>query len=403
MIQKAYRCWQKRPSADLSESADVTPPARSVRSATDPRGGFTLMELMVASALMAAVMAGLWGLVNIFVNLSERGLEEFEQLNRSTALSAWLETDLRSVPGIVDEPGEPVLWGSEQELNLLCVAPPSLAWLGPHEPIPQWHEADASAAGIHALPAYSPAPPPGVAAETPPESTPARAGQPAPRGMAGATLDQSLPRPGSQAGGPSVGPSVGSFDAEEQPSYYSPPAVRRVRYRLDFSSAFSSAAIPGLPAGQSSAASPGIDPAATDDLPLTSDEPEQQLWRYGELSRTSTGEPLQTAWQFPRVEAIRFSYYDGKIWHSRWDSSRRRGLPRAVRIETWYVDGTPMTPPVDARSETDEQDFSPMATPALDASVSDEPPPADWSSAFAPLESAYLPERPADLTHWISL
>lgn len=62
----------------------------------NPRRGFTLVEVLIATILMAALMAGLWVLLDIYSQLFETGPARTEQSQLARALMQVISEDLRS-------------------------------------------------------------------------------------------------------------------------------------------------------------------------------------------------------------------------------------------------------------------------------------------------------------------
>ena len=85
------------------------------------RRGFTLMELLVATALLASLLAGLWGLIDVFTSLGRKGESQLVHIREADQLMWQLERDLRSIPDFQPS-GRAVIWGSSQRLELWSIA-----------------------------------------------------------------------------------------------------------------------------------------------------------------------------------------------------------------------------------------------------------------------------------------
>ena len=313
----------------------TTTPRWPIGSCVGARG-FTLMELVVASALMATLMLGLWGLVNIFTSLANKGTDQLQRIRNTTQFFQWLESDLRRVPETTVQGASPALLGSESTLDLSHVASPPLEWLGRAEQEAAYQE--------------------GFARQTSGARTPAAAaGQ----------------RPLAES----------ALATTEATAAW--PLVRRVRYQFQSLGQSTGDSTLGVNATVRGTQSEG-------------------MWRYDERSAAVDAQWFGAALQFTAVEAVRFSYYNGRRWAAHWNSAAQGGLPVAVRIEAWFAGGSALGSPF---AETD------LATghqqPLVDELVAD-PSAADktsssWVEALAPFESRALPNRPADLTRWVAL
>ena len=129
------------------------------------------------------------------------------------------------------------------------------------------------------------------------------------------------------------------------------------------------------------------------------------------------------ALQFAAVEAVRFSYFYGQRWAPRWNSTRRGGLPMAVRVEAWVVGGSDLgSRAVDRSSSGDDMSPDRNAEQATSAVVSRgattrettvntmeggetvaEQATTAWTEALSPVDTRLLPQRRADLTRWVAL
>ena len=112
----------------------MTPPEHnkhqpSGRLKTAPgRPGFTLIEILIATALAATLMLGIWSLMNIYLGLFERGHAKAEKTQLVRALTQQLTDDLHGaiqdpIPGLPVKPPGPVrvrrfgLFGTRTELR----------------------------------------------------------------------------------------------------------------------------------------------------------------------------------------------------------------------------------------------------------------------------------------------
>ena len=70
-------------------------------------GGYTLLELLIASVMMSVLMAALWTLLGIYSGLYEKGQERTERAQLVRALAQQLTDDLRAVVVAEDFPADP--------------------------------------------------------------------------------------------------------------------------------------------------------------------------------------------------------------------------------------------------------------------------------------------------------
>lgn len=248
-------------------------PARPHRIAGFRRRGFTLVEMLLASALCSVLLLALWGLYSTYAELFERGQTRVEQSQLSRALLQQLADDLHSaiqdpVPGR-DTPtpgGTPLrrfsFFGSAHELRL-----------------------DVLQAAL----------PPGDA--TPEGDKQATAGGPAP------------PRV------PELRTVYYSFAAPFEADSGLPGQGGLTRRELDFETP---AVVEPAHAG----------PRVTTGLALAAgtalDEPGKAA------PDPPADDPRVTA--VPEVSALDFRYFDGSGWTSEWNSIQRKSLPVAVEV-----------------------------------------------------------------------
>jgi len=315
------------------------------------RSGFTLMELVVASALMATLMVGLWGLVSIFASMANKGTAQLQRIRDATQFFQWLESDLRRVPDTKVRYTTPSLLGNESTLDLRHVASPSLEWLARPEQQTEYQQRRARQTGD-----------------------------------VGMSTGAERQRPLAESGR-FVAPEALAIEATA-----ALPSVRRVRYRFQSLS-------------QSLADSPTRSPTGVD----ASASPANYvgLWRYDERSAAGGERWLGSALQFTAVEAVRFSYYNGRRWAAQWNSAAQGGLPVAVRVEAWFAGGSALGNRL-ADDALDTSDQRPVVDePMEDRSVRDQSATDQaawsWVEALGSSESRALPDRRADLTRWVAL
>jgi prepilin-type N-terminal cleavage/methylation domain-containing protein len=376
------------------------------------RCGFTLMELVVSSALLSTLMLGLWGLVNVFTGLSDKGGAVADQMRAAEDLCAGLERDLKSAAWLGDAPARPALRGDATSLRVWRLAAPSLVWLGQSEP-----GVEALAPDLSELTAADAAP---LASSNPSSASLPSSGA-TPWGTPGSDA-RALGMDARAASGMSASPTTES----------SWPALVQVRYfrpsPLDAALPGANGSLTGLPAANQRLgandvrdASIPADAAARSERERTSGLDDRQasdaasgLPLAGDLTRelqhtpaAPGGDwgPLGSRRTFAAIEAVRFAYFDGRRWSPRWNSALRGGPPRAVQCELWLRGANPFRRPtaVDPLLANDallnENEPSSAETPLApeDAAA------GGLFPALDPLEELLIPDRPADVVRVISL
>jgi prepilin-type N-terminal cleavage/methylation domain-containing protein len=348
-------------------------------SGRDARRGFTLMELLVSSALLSTLMAGLWGLVNIFTSLSDKGDEATAQLQEVEQLLLLLQADLKSVCVLQETPARPALRGAPLELTLWRQTPPSLAWLGAAEPTAVWIPAPLD--------------------RQPLDGAPLGGGGAAPSGnvplpTADAAADAALPTDDLRAASPSAAPRArGPW-----------PLVRKVNY---FFLPTEPEAVAEAPSSGDSPATASRDasPSSADALAAAPDLAAGAWIREQRHSRAGEAGQFGARAAFPGIAAVRFGYFDGRIWQPSWHSALRGRLPRAVRIELWVRGGNPFrtAAPRDAADAALPDSSSEPVQEDDPLAAASEQPPEELFPEDSSQDAWLIPARPADLTRVIAL
>ncbi|MCA9259269.1 MAG: prepilin-type N-terminal cleavage/methylation domain-containing protein [Planctomycetales bacterium] len=346
-----------------------------------PRG-FTLMELIVAVSLMSALMLGLWSLTNLFTRLSEKGLAQTGKLNDAAQICQRLEQDLRSIVVLGETAQRPALSGDVDRLMLTGLAAPEREWLpsvgSPSRPLLDGELNDQSP--IQSELGFPDMQLPGLSAQdaaASPLATPMRAMPAVLRSISYVwTVDDDLSETAAQDVGPALnGSEVGSNAGE---------------------------------GGDVGAFSLAVTSNDATGAPMIAGS----LLREEIRGQGSDGELWGTRLEFAQVEAIRFGYFDGRRWRTRWHSAMRGELPRAVRIEIWLRGGSPLAPGrsamstdagVDIDAQTDEGASLADVT-ASSGSDSGEEEGRLGTQGFDDFsEATVLPERPADLLRVVTI
>lgn len=257
---------------------------------TTLRGGFTLLELLLAAIMAAVLLAVLWNLFSMYVRLFEKGQAKAEQSQLVRALFEQVSDDLHAA--IQDPtPGQPLqprgtvavrrfgLFGTETELrfDVLQITPfgGSLTPTTDAEP---------------------------GSTERPPLRAPELR-----------TVYYRFQSAEMLAAATSLSSTDSSGGSGESGQYEQPGLSRR---ELDFETP--------LP-GEGEAGLSGLGPVATDAS-------------QGDFSAGGDGQLLvvdpndDSVMLAPEVTGCQFRYFDGKTWNSQWDSLGRKSLPVAVEV-----------------------------------------------------------------------
>ena len=314
--------------------------------------GVTLVELLVASALMTVLLAGLWGLIDIFTSLATKGGRQTHELRSAVGFFREFERDLRSVPdALLPTSDMPLFYGRARMVQFWIRQAPSLAWIRDAE---LGHDTQ-----------------PPVGSESPTAALPSDT-----------VTQQGI-----------------------QPSWVTrsrPIDLRRIRYELFSSGVLSNEALRAELAGArlvrdesgpTTAAAPLAEDPGRPRFDTTQRSTASDLLPQ---SPNTAMAPISEITPFPSVEAVRFSYYNGTTWQSHWNSMLHGGLPHAVKVDVWFHGGSHLTPTrladenENAEWQLDSQ--NPTATPSrsLDEQINR-------------FDSDPLPVRPADLARLVVL
>ena len=278
---------------------DPTHVARSV-----PRRGFTLLEILIATALMTTLLWSLWALMDVYSDLFKKGQARTEQSQLVRSLSQLLTDDLRSA---IQDPAVPPPKTSRTQMAARRFG--------------MYGTSDYLRIDILQVPPFPIAPTP--------------------------TSDEM--QSSSLTGAPSLG--------EGEVRIAQAPELRTVYYEFtapkapDTEEGFAVDAEPELESDQPDAR-PGLTRRELDfetpDEEFEADSEFQSAIPDGfqietfddsmmEEERESfdeilEGEPDDSLMWAPEVVGLRFRYFDGRGWQSSWDSLQRKGLPVAVEV-----------------------------------------------------------------------
>ncbi len=250
-----------------------------------PPRGFTLLEVLIASMLIAVLMASAWHILGLYTDMFERGETRTEESQLVRTLAQQFSDDLAGAiqdPVFID-PNSPGptgarrfgLYGSSSELRI----------------------------DVLQIPAFETAP-----AVTAKEIEDAAA----PRKLQAPELRTVYYRfQGSVVAGAGEDERVGLTRREldfETPE------------KLDENAPAAAIGLASPPAASPPAASP---PAASPPAPRG------QPAAFDQLLEASLASSVTWA---PEVIALKFRYFDGSAWQGSWDSLAKRGLPVAVEV-----------------------------------------------------------------------
>lgn len=306
--------------------------------------GFTLLEVLLATLLMTALMLGLWTLIGIFTRLFETGQSRTEQSQLARALFQQLSDDLHSAiqdptPGMpkTSRTSTPIrrfsLFGSRHEMRLDVL-----------------------------------------------QLTPLQ-GNPTPvTDVEGVLTDETAP-----ARVPELRTVFYSFrDPLLTREMESETPIGLTRRELDFET-------PVASEGESQFEGPPLGEATSNPDILGQDEYNQSL------EEATLAEPVDDSliW-VPEVVSLEFRYYSGSGWTSQWNSLQRKSLPVAVEVtmQLGNVDELlfSKTDPLQAAAEESSDEL------ASEDAVAEEGLFADDSTGEQGLESS-LPTLPSGPTY----
>jgi len=289
------------------------------------RSGLTLIEVLVASALLTTLLAALWSMVDLFTSLGIKGEAEARALSTAENIYQQVAQDLRGVPRAQQKlGGVPILFGTTERLEFWTIADASL------ERVRNFQQDD----------------------EPPSRLGPFRSG-PMP------TSDPHLETSAAGTSGTWPNDPAGPQNLE----------LHRVRYWFRGYDAmnFFELHAPFMrqvdislgPVAVTTTPVPTQDERTVAPLPLfatghLAEERNLMDDRQGMAARNEwrVRHPVKTEQEvFPEIEAVRFAYFDGKSWYHRWDSRVSHDLPVAVRLDIWFEGGTSLSP---QRSETEQ-------------------------------------------------
>jgi type II secretory pathway pseudopilin PulG len=278
------------------------------------RMGYTLVEMLLATALSAALLVALWTLMSTYGELFDKGQQQVERAQLSRAILEQMADDLRSaiqdpLPGQVNETAGVAqrrrfgLFGSARELRF------------------------------------------DVLQLTPQQGNPLPVGR-----AAGRSVETQAARV------PELRTVHYTFFEPNAGDELSEPGRQGlVRSELDFETPLDSAATAGL-----AAESPPPNELADRDAGSSGEGFDGERESAADDTRLSV----------PEVVSLQFRYFDGRGWTDAWNSLDRKSLPAAVEIQLQLADSSRATSARPANDELGPSDDQDLALDATDDATS---------------------------------
>ncbi|NUQ62640.1 MAG: hypothetical protein HUU20_09135 [Pirellulales bacterium] len=325
----------------------------------DAMNGFTLLEVVLTSVLMATLLAGMWSLLHIYTRLFETGQTRSEQAQLVRSLLRQFSDDVRSA--IQDTAARPSqtpattplrrfgLFGTSQSLqfDIMRVAPPE------DHRLPLGPAAD-STVDLAELPDDSGPKAPEFRTVLYSFEEPVETLAPAGEGGLAAEDDRAQPRPGL------------------------------TRRELDWE-------LPqggGRPSWEDSQLRSAVPVAAESSDPLASDP-----LRGPSLDDLVADDAVMYV---PEVISAEFRYFDGRSWTSSWNSIQRKSLPAAIeiRLQLQPSEDAKKASPTDPAQRAEGVEFVEEQNPSdLNALAAEAGPPVDRLVVYLPVSMLERPEE----------
>ncbi len=290
-----------RPAASLALRVSVTL-STTVRPARPPREGFTLLEILIATALMTTLLWTLWALMDIYTDLFADGEARTEQSQLVRSLSQLLTDDLRSA---IQDPAVPVsktsrtqtaarrfgMYGTSDYLRIDILQVPPF----PIAPTPTGDEMQSTSMTGSGLMAEDE-----VRIAQAPELRTVYYEFTAPRMLE------------AEEGLVEVETGLEPSEPDARPGL--------TRRELDFETP-----------DEEMETDSNIQSAIPDDFQIETFDG-SMMEEEESFDEILENEPDDSVMWAPEVVGLRFRYFDGRGWRSSWDSLARKGLPIAVEV-----------------------------------------------------------------------
>lgn len=273
------------------------------RSRLRTQAAYTLLELMLALALLGALMTVAWSLMGTFRDAEQRGWKLSHRVQTIRSAREWLQSDMQQLlqPDTASANAKKFRL-SGNSLGFTATIAPSL------DPLPFLENLMSSSTdGLSSTSNTKINPEPAASLYSDSDTTAARA-------------EQSLWPPETLDVEYQLTPDESSTSAEA--SLLQPTDLNDVQFSLTRRELADGSATP-------SATSPNSAPKTNNlaDRVLTA----QDLYRQTDETSRSTGTPIRET-KLDGLTNVQFQYFDGMSWRPEWNSDQAGGLPRAIAL-----------------------------------------------------------------------
>jgi prepilin-type N-terminal cleavage/methylation domain-containing protein len=276
-----------------------------MRPRRSTRRGFTLVELVLAAALTAVLLAALWTMLSTYERLFSQGQATVEQSNLVRALVEQISEDLSSaipdtatgLPGAGGSIRRFGLFGTDKTLqvDVLQVTPAQAARLAALSPEPEALTGTApQVPELHTVQYWL------------------------------ANPSREAPRQGKPEMGQPEQQEPEREELEPQESGAAAALSGLIRRELDWETPLDEPAGRGSPRTPTRPASGG----RTSRFPRAALGPADPMSIVGPAADPEDSSILQV----PEVAGLQFRYFDGTSWASQWNSLERKSLPVAIEV-----------------------------------------------------------------------
>ena len=272
---------------------------------TAPREGFTLLEILIATALMTTLLWSLWALMDVYTDLFEKGEARTEQSQLVRSLSQLLGDDLRSA---IQDPAVPPpkssrtqtaarrfgMYGTSDYLRIDILQVPPFP-IAPTPTSDEMASPSLSGSGLRG------------------EDNLRIAQAPELRTVYYEFMAPKTPSTEEGLGTDEVDAELESDQPDARPGL--------TRRELDFETP-----------DEEFEADSEIQSAIPDDFQIETFD-DSMMGEEESFDELLESEPDDSVMWAPEVVGLRFRYFDGRGWRSSWDSLQRKGLPVAVEVK----------------------------------------------------------------------
>jgi len=301
-----------------------------------PRGGFTLLEMLLATALTTVMLLALWSLLNLYMRLFTRVPAAVEQSQLVRAVVDQIAHDLRCVIPLAQRSSAPSSAGAgtlatHRAATNGSVTRPAIPPASEDHPLGSLERAATTLA---------------TSTGRGPVSSGSSVGLLPTARLIGTSDSLQMEvlelAPGRIA--METGTDEDALATADRPTASKVPALKHVAYALIEAPELASdprASSEGVLVRRERAWDNAPDPEETDSAiaaPIHAGDLEQadSEERFDTISSDRSADDApetdRTTFVIPEVRGMALRYYDGSRWSDRWDSRQRRGLPLAVEI-----------------------------------------------------------------------